>query len=148
MNPLGPEKFAIPYDMLSDYCEKTADEYGIKSGDIKKLIQNLCDKTNYIVHCRNLQLYLSLGINWLTFKECWLDGKNYIDFNTKNITKATDKFEKNCSKLMIKSVYGKTIQNLSKRISVRLGNNEKDFLKHTSKPTHYLKYLWEKFCYY
>ena len=62
MNPLGPEKFAIPYDMLSDYCKKTAGEYRIKSGDIKKLIQNLCNKTNYIVHCRNLQLYLSLGM--------------------------------------------------------------------------------------
>ena len=24
--PLAPEKFAIPYDMLSDYCKKTADK--------------------------------------------------------------------------------------------------------------------------
>ena len=70
-----------------------------------------------------------------------MDEKNYINLNTKKITKATDKFEKNCSKLMIKSVYGKTIQNLRKRISVRLVNNEKKILKHASKPTHYLKYL-------
>ena len=42
--------------------KKIADEYGIKVGDVKKLIPNLNNKTNYIVHYRNLQLYLSLGI--------------------------------------------------------------------------------------
>ena len=60
---LAPEKLAIPYDMLSDYCKKIADEYEIKVGDVKKLIPNLGNKTNYVVHYRNLQLYLSLGIN-------------------------------------------------------------------------------------
>ena len=58
--PLAPEKLAIPYDMLSDYCKKIADKYGIKVGDVKKLIPNLGDKTNYVLHYRNLQLYLSL----------------------------------------------------------------------------------------
>ena len=33
--PLAPEKLAISYDMLSDYCKKIADEHGIKVGDIK-----------------------------------------------------------------------------------------------------------------
>ena len=47
--------------MLSNYCKKTADKYEIKVGD-KKLIPNLGNKTNYIVHYRNLQLHLSLGI--------------------------------------------------------------------------------------
>ena len=37
---------------------------------------------------------------------------------------------------MINSVYGKTMQNLRKRINVRLVNNETDFLKYTSRPTH------------
>ena len=36
---------------------------------------------------------------------------------------------------MINSAYGKTMENLRKRISVRVVNNEKDFLKHASKPT-------------
>ena len=34
--PLAPEKLAIPGDMLSDYCQKTADEYEIKVGNVKK----------------------------------------------------------------------------------------------------------------
>ena len=37
---------------------------------------------------------------------------------------------------MINSVYGKTIENLRKRINRRLVNNEKDFLKCTSRPTY------------
>ena len=42
----------------------------------------------------------------------------------------------NSFNLMINSVYGKTMENLRKRLNFRLVNNEKDFLKHTSRPTH------------
>ena len=38
-------------------------------------------------------------------------------------------------KLMINYVYGKTMENLQKRINVRLINNAEDFLKYTCKPT-------------
>ena len=37
---------------------------------------------------------------------------------------------------MINSVYGKTMENLRKRINVRLVNKAEDFLKYTSKPTY------------
>ena len=60
--PLAPEKLAVSSDMLSKYCKKIADKYVIKIGDVKKLIPNLSNKINYVVHYRNLQLYLSLGI--------------------------------------------------------------------------------------
>ena len=36
---------------------------------------------------------------------------------------------------MINSVYGKTKENLTKWINVRLVNSENDFLKYTSRPT-------------
>ena len=39
-------------------------------------------------------------------------------------------------KLIINSVYGKTMEKLRKRINIRLVNNEKDFLKYTSRPIH------------
>ena len=114
--PLAPEKLAIPYDMLSDYCKKIADEYRIKAGDVKKLIANLSNKANYAVHYRNLQLYLSLGMKLIKiyrvfkFKQSdWM--KNYIDFNTEKKRKATNKFEKYFFNLMINSVYGKTVEN-------------------------------------
>ena len=37
---------------------------------------------------------------------------------------------------MINSVYGKTMENLQKRMNVRLVNNKKDFFKYTSRPTY------------
>ena len=61
--------------------------------------------------------------------------KKYIDFNTKTRTNAANSFEKKKKlKLMINSVCGKTMENLWKRINVRLANNENDFLKYTSRP--------------
>ena len=53
--------------------------------------------------------------------------KNYIDFNTKKTINAANDFEKDFFELMINSIYGKTMENLRKRINVRLVNNEKDF---------------------
>ena len=47
-------------------------------------------------------------------------------------------------KLMINSVYGKTMKNLRKRLSVGLVNNEKDFLKYTIKPTHITHKIFDK----
>ena len=127
--------------MLSNYCKKITDEYGIKVGDVKKLIPNLGNKTNYMFHYRNIQLYLSLGMkltkihNVLKFKESdWM--KKYIDFNTEKRTNSANSLEKDFLKLMINSVYGKTMENLRKIINARLVNNEKDFLKYTSRPTH------------
>ena len=58
---LAPEKLAVSSDMFSKYCKKVADKYEIKVGDVKKIIPNLGDKTNCVVHYRNL-LYLSLGM--------------------------------------------------------------------------------------
>ena len=56
---------------------------------------------------------------------------------------ATD-FEKDFFKLMINSIYGKTMENLRKKINVRFVNNKKDFLKYTSKPTYVTHKLFDK----
>ena len=45
---------------------------------------------------------------------------------------------------MINSVYGKTMENLRKRINVRFVNNKKNFLKYTSKPTYVTHKLFNK----
>ena len=53
--------------------------------------------------------------------------KKYIDFNTEKRMNAANDFEKDFFKLMINSVYRKTMENLRKRINVRLVNKAEDF---------------------
>ena len=127
--PLSSEKLAITYDDMLDYCKKVAAKYGITVGDVEKLIRNSGDKTNYVVHLRNLHLYFSLGMKLtkihrvLKFKQSdWM--KKFYTEKRKNTVNV---FEKDFFKLMINSVYGKTMENLIKRISVGLINNEKDY---------------------
>ena len=115
--PLAPEKVTVSSDMLSKYCKEIADTYEIKVGDVKKLIPNLGNKTKYVLHYKNLQLYLSLGMKLtkihrvLEFKQSdWM--KKYIDFNTKKRMNAANDFEKDFFELMISSGYGKTMENL------------------------------------
>ena len=57
----------------------------------------------------------------------WL--KKYIDFNTEKKTNAANNFEKDFLKLMINRVYGKTMENLRKRINVRLAKQRNRFFE-------------------
>ena len=60
--PLAPEKLKINHNMLSKYCISIANKYDIKIGIANKLVSNLGNKSKYILHFKNLQLYLSLGM--------------------------------------------------------------------------------------
>ena len=76
--PLAPEKLKISSDMLSKYCSDIANKYGINVGGVNRFVPNLRDKIKYVVHSKNLQYYLSLGMKLI--KVDWL--KEYTEFNT------------------------------------------------------------------
>ena len=146
---LAPKKLKISQNMLSNYCFSIANEYGIKIGGVNKLVPNLGNKSKYVVHYKNIHLHLSLGMKLtkvhriLKFKQSdWL--KKCIDFNTDKRKSAANSFEKDFLKLMNDSVFSKTMKNLRKRISVRLVNNAKDYVRCISKPIFVSQKLFSK----
>ena len=139
--PLAPEKMEIKHHLLSDYCKQLQTQFNIKVEGVKKLIPNLKSKKSYVLYYKNLKQYIELGLKVtkvhrvLEFNESpWL--KKYIDFNTEKRKTAKSDFEKDFLKLMNNSVFGKTIENLRKRVNVTLINEPEKLLKHCAKPTY------------
>ena len=137
---LATEKINIPKEWLSDYRLEIANAHNIITGTVKKLVPNLMNKNNYVIHYRNLQQCLELGMKLkkihriLKFKQKnWM--KAYIDFNTERRKDATNEADKNHSKILNNAVYDKTIENMRKRIKIRVVKDSQDFIKYTSRPT-------------
>ena len=109
---------------------------------------NLGNKIKCVLHYKNLQLYLLLGMKLVSvyriqkFKQSdWL--KKYIHFDTDKIKNAINSFEKDFFKVVNNSAYGQTTENL-KRVKVRLVNNAKDYKKYIAKPSFFSQMISSK----
>ena len=94
------------------------------------------NKNNYVIYYRNLQQCSELGMKLkkirriLKFKQSdWV--RPYINFNT-NKKESTNESDKNFFKLLNNSVCGKAMENLRKKIKIRVVKNSQDFIKYTS----------------
>ena len=86
----------------------------MKINKCSKLVCNLYNKSNYVVHIRSLKQALNHGVilekvhRVIQFnQEAWI--KEYIDMNTELIKQAKNDFGKDFFKLMKNSVFGKTM---------------------------------------
>ena len=120
--PLAPEKLEVRPEWLSEYQKNVLGKSSLK---VKKLVPNLRNKEKYVVHYRTLQLYVSLGMRVskvhrvLEFDQSpWM--APYIEMNTELRKQAQSDFEKDFFKLMNNSVFGKTMENLRRRINIHL----------------------------
>ena len=136
--------------MLSPYCLKIKKEHDIKVGVVNKLTPNLMSKRNYVVHYRNFKCHILQGLmlkkvqKMLQLKQsAWM--KPYIDFNTERKKEATNEADKNLFKLLNNAVYGKTMENMRKRIKIRITTNEKDFLNYAKTYIYWAQKIWQKF---
>ena len=106
---------------------------------VEKLVPNLRDKKNYVIHIQALNQALQHGLildrihQAIEFDQSpWL--KTYIDFNTQLRTAATNDFEKDFFKLRNHSVFGKTIENIRKHRNIKLVMTEEKYLRTVMKP--------------
>ena len=131
--PLAPERMMVQKKWMSDYQD---DLFGVGAAptEVENLVPNLRNKDRYVLHYRNLQLYMSLGMRLtevhraLRFDQRpWMEP--YIRMNTELRKKAVSGFEKDLYKLN-NSVFGKTMENLRKQVDVKLvRSHEEDKLR-------------------
>ena len=138
-----PEKL---HDLHNDYplCPER-----VKCDKVEKLIPNLRDKKNYVIHYKNLMQCLRLGMKLkkihrgIGFVESeWM--KLYINMNTNLRAQAKNNFEKDFFKLMNNSVFGKTMENIRNRVDVKLVNTEEKFKKLVAKPNFKSRKIFNK----
>ena len=114
-----------------------------------KLVCNMQDKENYVVHIRALKQALNHG---LTLKKvhravqfnqkAWL--KPYIDTNTKLRTEAKNDFEKDFFKLMNNAVFEKTMENVRKHRDIKLATTDKRRYQSASEPNYHAQNIFQE----
>ena len=133
------KKVKYPKELHDDHNDFPLAPEILELGKVRKLTQNLRDKEGMVLHGRNLDLYLSLGMKiknirrGIKFQEKPFM-KCYIDKNTELRAKGKTKLKKDFFKLMNNSVFGKTMENLRKRITIELVKDVKRAEKLVSKP--------------
>ena len=137
--PFAPVNKKINPDNFNDYMKEIKPDTYIQT---KKLICDWSDKKNYLVHYRIIKFYVWHGMivekvhNKISFKQSkWLE--KYISFNTQKRNQAVNDFEKDFYKLLNNAFYGKTMENVRKRLKRKFikKDDHREIIKQQSKLT-------------
>jgi hypothetical protein len=140
--PLCPENIKINFDLLSPYQKDVLKLLYRKSTyNEKKLTCSFFPREKIVLHALNLQLYLKLG---MTLKKVHrvvkFDQKpfmkNWVDFCTAKRSQSKNEFTRNFWKLIVNSVYGKTIESVANRKQVKIIRDLKTLSFYITKPTY------------
>ena len=141
--PLAPESGSVSHEMFSPYMKELYknlyDKDSTKYRPCRKLLLTQLNKENYIVHFSILKFYLEMGLvltkvhRIIIFKQKrWLEP--YIAYNSQRRQQARNSFEKDYYKLKNNSLFGKTMEDVRKRIQYKLVTDENKFIKLSKSP--------------
>ena len=139
--PLAPESGTVTTDMLSPFMtafhDSLTNHRRYKSS--RKLLMTQYDKENYIVHYAILKFYLKMGLELtkvhrvVKYKQkAWL--KSSIDYNSQQRKQAANNFEKDFYKLKNNALFGKTMEDVRKRINYKIESTPERICKLVSSP--------------
>lgn len=138
--PLLPEQVKVAPAQWSGYMHRlAAHEDNFPNSPSVKLIPHLGSRRHYVLHYEVLKQCLRLGLilrkihRVLAFDQSrWLEP--YIIFNAEQRRQANSQFAKEQWKLMTNSIFGKTCENIGKRVDIKLVNNRNALMKLARKP--------------
>jgi len=137
--PLAPERMNIETEMLSEKQLEIRLNYNISHAHTTKLVPHLGARSHYVVHSAALKFYLEQGMELVRVHRCisfhqtqWM--KPYVDLCSNLRALATNEFERDFFKIMVNSVYGKTVENQSKRTDIKIVHSRAQCKKLSEKP--------------
>ena len=139
--PLAPEAGFITEEMFTNFMrihyQLTNPNTKYKSS--RKLLLTQYNKEHYIVHFVILKFYLKMGLTLnkvhriIKYKQkSWL--KEFINFNSEQRARSTNDFDKAFYKLKNNSLFGKTMEDVRKRINYKLVTDDDKLSKMANSP--------------
>jgi len=138
--PLCPEHLTVEADMLSPTLEQMYDHVGATHTPSTKLISNVKDKRFYVTHYRCLKFYLSQGMKlvhihrFISFTQRPFM-RPFVDYCNRKRQNAETDFESGLYKLLPNSFFGKTCENLRKRVNMSFITDPKKLIRAAGKST-------------
>ena len=141
--PLAPQSGEVTTDMFSDFMTEYHKDLRVhgqpKYKPCRKLLMTQYNKENYLAHFAILKFYLQMGMilnkvhRIIKFRQKPFL-KFYIDTNSQKRAASKNAFEKDYYKYKNNSLFGKTMEDVRKRMNYKLVNDENKLEKLASSP--------------